>query len=363
MIKLICTVITVFLALSSVPTYALELSAESAIVIEASTGRVVYESNPDARRSPASTTKIMTALVALESGDTSREIEVSPEAVGVEGSSVYLEAGEKVTLDALIRALLLESANDAAAAIAIAVSGSIDAFAVKMNEKAAELGLESTHFTNPHGLYDENHYTTARELAILASKALENDAFREIVSTYRDSVEIGGESRFLLNHNKLLKLYDGAIGVKTGYTKKSGRCLVSAAERDGLRLIAVTLGAPDDWNDHAKMLDLGFETLERRELIRPGESVFIQPCIGSEGGDCLLANRDGLSVVVERTTPEIVPRVELVRYFWAPLTKGKVVGRIVFEADGICYGEVPIEVCENVGRICYEKGILERIFG
>ena len=353
--------LTVFGAAFSVPVSAMSVSAESAIVVETSTGRTVFEKDADTRRPMASTTKIMTALIALEAGDTARQVSVSGKAVGVEGSSVYLKSGDSLTLDDLVWALMLESANDAAAAIAIEVAGSVDAFAELMNAKAAELGLKDTHFTNPHGLDNENHYTTASDLARLAAYALKNERFREIVSTYRHNISVGGETRCLLNHNKLLKLYDGAIGVKTGYTKRSGRCLVSAAERGGVTLVAVTLGAPDDWNDHRAMLDCGFGTLEARELIKPGESVFILPCIGCEKNEVMIKNTDGLTVCVPKDTPEATWRIELPHYLWAPVYEGSAVGRIVFEAGGTTLGEVPLTACETVERIRYKTGILDRI--
>lgn len=341
----------------------LSVSAESAIVLEATTGDVVFEKDADTHRPMASTTKIMTAITALEAGDLDKKVSVPAEAVGVEGSSVYLEKGDSLSLYDLVWALMLESANDAAAAIAIEVAGSIEAFAELMNEKAAEIELCDTHFTNPHGLDNEDHYTTARDLARLAVYALKNEKFAEIVSTYKKTVEIDGETRYLLNHNKMLKLYDGAIGVKTGYTKRSGRCLVSAAERDGVRLVAVTLNAPDDWRDHTAMLDAGFECFERRELIREGESVFIVPCIGSEKGEVLLSSHDALSAVVRKNTPDITRRIELPRYMWAPVEAGDMVGRIVFSQHGVDIGEVPIFADETVERVVYKKGLLERLFG
>ena len=200
--------LTVFGAAFSVPVSAMSVSAESAIVVETSTGRTVFEKDADTRRPMASTTKIMTALIALEAGDTARQVSVSGEAVGVEGSSVYLKSGDSLTLDDLVWALMLESANDAAADIAIEVAGSVDAFAELMNAKAAELGLKDTHFTNPHGLDNENHYTTARDLARLAAYALKNERFREIVSTYRHNISVGGETRCLLNHNAFFKSFN-----------------------------------------------------------------------------------------------------------------------------------------------------------
>ncbi len=344
------------------PASALELSANSAILIEASTGQVIYEKDADTKRPMASTTKIMTALVAIESGDISREITVDAAAAGVEGSSIYLCAGDKITLESLIWALMLESANDAAAAIAIGVAGSVDAFADMMNAKAAELGLTSTHFTNPHGLSHEEHYTTARELAMLTAAAMENETFRQIVATDKYKISYGDTVRCLNNHNKMLRIYEGAVGVKTGFTKASGRCLVSAAEREGMTLIAVTLGAPDDWDDHTSMLDLGFATLERATLIEPAESAFICPCIGSEKGELIIRNRDGLSMILPKGEHNFTRRVILPRYLWAPVMAGDAVGKIELYDGGTLLGEVTLYAEEDAPRMEYKQSFFERIF-
>ena len=211
---------------------SLPVSAESAILIEAKTGTALYEKKADERLPMASTTKIMTALVALELAPPETVVTVPREAVGTEGSSVYLFEGEQLTLEQLLYALLLASANDAAVAIACGTAGSVEAFAGKMNEKAASLGLRNTHFVNPHGLDDPDHYTSARDLAVIARAALEVPLIRKAVSTQKITIPHNAEDgvRLLVNHNKLLRTYDGAIGVKTGFTKRSGRCLVSAAE-------------------------------------------------------------------------------------------------------------------------------------
>lgn len=341
----------------------ISISAASAILIDASSKRVIFEKDASSRRPMASTTKIMTALIALEAGDLARTVSVSEEAVGVEGSSVYLSSGDRLTLDDLIWALMLESANDAAAAIAIEVAGSVDGFAELMNKRAAELGLCDTHFTNPHGLDDEAHYTTARDLSMLAAYALKDPTFREIVSTYKHSINVGDETRSLLNHNKLLKQYDGAIGVKTGYTKRSGRCLVSAAERDGVELIAVTLDAPDDWNDHRIMLDYGFELLESRDIIAEGGSVFILPCIGGEKNELMVKNTEGLTLCLPKTAPEVVWHIELPRYIWGGAKEGETIGRIIFELDGEELGEVELAAAETVDRLKYDSGLLKKLLG
>lgn len=348
---------------SSVRTDAADVSASSAIVIEAETGQVIFEKDADTRRPMASTTKIMTALLAVESGDLAREIVIPQEVCGVEGSSIYLQEGDKLTLEALTYALMLESANDAAEAIAVGLCGSVEAFCELMNTRARELSLNDTHFENPHGLSSDGHYTTARDLARLAAYAMNNEKFKEIVSTDSKRIERADRGMFLKNHNKLLRLYDGAVGVKTGFTKSSGRCLVSAAERDGLTLVAVTLNAPDDWRDHTEMLDLGFASLQRVTLIREGESAFIVPCIGTEKGDVIIKSREGLTSVMPAGRRNITRRVILPHYIWAPVMKGDTAGRIEFYEDGEYLGEVSLYIEEDCPRAEYKKSFFEKIIG
>ena len=211
----------------------LNLSAKSAVLYEPTTGEFLYEKNANLRLGMASTTKIMTALIALESLDLDQEIAVDDRAIGIDGSSIYLERGEIMGAEELIYSLMLRSANDAAEALAYEISGSIEAFCELMNEKAHSLGLENTSFKNPHGLDAKEHFTTAHDLAIISAEALKNQKFKEISSTYKKVVESNFQTRTLVNHNKLLKMYDGCIGVKTGYTQACGRSLVGAAERDG----------------------------------------------------------------------------------------------------------------------------------
>ncbi len=333
------------------------VSAMSAILVEADSGAVIGEKNADLRMSPASTTKIMTALVAIEHGNVERTVTIDKWAVGIEGSSVYLYAGEKLTLLDLLYAMLLESANDAAAAIAIEVGGSIEKFAELMNAKARELGLQDTHFENPHGLDSPEHYTTARELAIITRAAMQNETFREIVSTYKKTIPLNETEgvRLLINHNKLLRSYEGCIGVKTGYTKKSGRCLVSAAERDGVKLICVTLRAPDDWRDHATIFDYGFSMYERKTLIQPEEWQSVQPVVGGRESYTVLTNKEGLSVTLPKSTGEIKQRVELFPFEYAPVKQGEAVGRLVFYNDAGEIGEVVLVAQYGVERVIYKK--------
>ena len=243
------------------------LSAKHALVMDAATGKVLYEQAANERCLIASTTKIMTGLLICEECDLTREITVPPEAAGTEGSSIYLKAGEQVCMEDLLYGMMLQSGNDAAAALAIAHSGSIEAFARRMNARAQELGLQDTHFANPHGLDAEENYSTARDLARLAAAAMENDTFARVVSARQHRF---GE-RVVTNHNKLLWRYEGADGVKTGFTKKAGRILVSSASRQGRRLICVTINAPDDWNDHTALLNDGFSRFESCVLCQKGQ--------------------------------------------------------------------------------------------
>lgn len=342
-----------FLLLSSffvLPASAVpDVSASSAVLIEAGSGRVLYQKNAFVRLPMASTTKIMTALVAIEKGDLTKTVTVTRESVGVEGSSIYLEVGEKLTLESLLYALLLQSANDAATAIAIEVGGSVEGFAELMNKKADELGLTATHFTNPHGLDDEEHYTSAYDLARIAAHALGNETFRTICSTYKKTIPKGEDgTRVLVNHNKLLRLYDGAIGVKTGFTRRSGRCLVGAAERDGLTLVSVTLRAPDDWNDHREMLDFGFSHYERVTLAETGDFTAPLPLTGGTADYAIAANAEEMSVMLNRSHGEITYRIEAPHVLVAPIRVGDRLGRVVYLCDGEEIASSPLIAVNSV---------------
>lgn len=311
------------------------LSAKSAVLIDADSGQVLYGKDEHVRLPMASTTKIMTALCAVRLADVSTQVKVDAAAVGVEGSSIYLREGEVLTLEQLLYALLLESANDAAVAIAIAVSGSVEAFASVMNETAAALGLENTHFENPHGLDGEQHYTTAQDLALIAREALNHPILKKIFATRKITIPLSGDEgvRLLLNHNKMLRYYNGAIGVKTGFTKRSGRCLVSAAARDGLTLIAVTLCAPDDWNDHTRMLDAGFAAFERVSLCEQGGFESMVPVTGGKEGYVIVRNARPVSLTLPRDRASMLCTVELERFLYAPVRANAVVGSLIFRCD------------------------------
>lgn len=341
-------------------TSEISLSARSASLYEPKTKSFIYQKNANIRLPMASTTKIMTALVALENGNTEDIITVSSKSTGIEGSSLYLKAGEKMKLGDLLYAVMLRSANDAAAAVAEGVAGSIEAFSELMNQKASELGLKNTHFTNPHGLDDPEHYTTASELAIISAEALKNSTFKEIVSSYKKIiVNTDGEERLIVNHNKLLNLYKDAIGVKTGFTKKSGRCLVGAAERNGLMLITVTIDAPSDWNDHRTLFDLGFSTLERITLASPGEFSYTLPVINGEFESITVSNTDEFSYIKRFDEVDAIPSVQLSRYLVAPIKKGDAVGKITFLKGKEVIGEINLYAEQTINTID-KKGLFSR---
>ncbi len=240
-------------------------NARSAVIIDSKSGAVLYQKNKDARLPMASTTKIMTALAVIENSSPDDIITVSQNAANVEGSSIYLEAGEKITVRDLLYGLMLESGNDAATALAEGVFGSVEKCCEYMNERCREMGLIDTHFSNPHGLDHETHYTTAYELALITKKAMENSFFRELVST-KSYITKGEKSRYFSNHNRLLSRYPKAVGVKTGYTSKSGRCLVSAASAGDGEYIAVTLNDSLDWTNHEQMHNFAFKNFKSYEI-------------------------------------------------------------------------------------------------
>lgn len=310
----------------------LRLSAESAVIMASDTGEIIFEKNAYQKRPMASTTKIMTALVVIEACDLEKSFSVSAEAVGAEGTSAYLSKNDTLTFESALIALLLQSANDAANALAIEVGDSIEGFAALMNEKAKEIGLEDTCFKNPSGLPADGHYTTANDLALLASVCLRNSDFSRIVSMKRATVMINGESRTFVNHNKLLTLYEGANGVKTGFTKESGRCLVGSCERDGVNLLTVTLDASDDWNDHRKMFDYGFAKLRSYQLYSEESFIIELPVAGT--GKCIKVAPKGKKSTVLPYDRKISVAIEAPSLICAPVNLGDKIGTAVFYCNG-----------------------------
>lgn len=290
------------------------ISAKSAIMIDSTTGRVFYEKNADRKSLIASTTKIMTALIVCEQCNVLDRMRIPKEAVGIEGSSMYLSEGEVLTIQELLYGLMLHSGNDAAVALAIYCAGTVEEFAQLMNDKARMLGLQNTHFENPNGLDSANHYSTAKDLATLASYAMKNPIFEKIVST--KMITVG--KRTLRNHNKLLWMLKGTDGVKTGYTRAAGRILVSSAKRNGRRLVAVTINDRNDWQDHQKLLESGFDCYEMRVLIREGD---VLGAVEIAGG--------------EKCTAQVVSEES----FFFPLGENETV-RIYLPAPGFVYAPI-----------------------
>lgn len=348
-----------FLFVICIDSVAINTSAKSSILIEADSGDVILSNNAYQRLPMASTTKIMTAIVAIENCDCSTEITITEAMVGVEGSSIYLKVGERLTLEQLLYALLLQSANDAAEAIAIGISDSVDNFALLMNEKARELGLNNTNFTNPHGLDDDMHYTTAADLAKITAYALKNELFREIVSTKKYVIKETdcNNERYLTNHNKLLFMYDGTIGVKTGFTKRSGRCLVSAAEKNGVTLIAVTLSAPDDWNDHISMFNYGFEQYESLTLADKGQLSFRLPVICGDSDSVLISNKDSVTLTLKKDHKQLVCRIRIYngKTLFAPIKKNEHIADAVYYVEDREIAIIPLYTVDDVNAPKVEK--------
>lgn len=323
------------------------LSAEAAALIDVTSGRILYSKNGDKKMRIASLTKTMTAIVAIEMGKLDTIVTVPPEAVGVEGSSIYLKRSEKLTLEELLYGLMLRSGNDAAVTIATHIGGSVPGFTYLMNEKAALIGMHHTNFTNPHGLDDSNmHYSTAEDMAKLSAYALRNPTFRQIVSTKVKDISWEGEEwdRRLLNKNKMLHLYNGADGVKTGYTKLAKRCLASSATRDGRQLATITLNASDDWNDSAKMLDFGFAQYPLKKLASLGESVQPDTPIALEAGTQLVTT-NGFQYPLQTSEEAVMKRrVVMGESNVTSGMNGKVVGFLQFYLKDDMIGQVPLKV-------------------
>lgn len=339
------------------------LYAGGAALYNKNTNEFLYCLNETTRLPMASTTKIMTAIVALENSPYDSIVEMPKEAVGVEGSSVYLKAGERMPLSDMLYALMLESANDAAEAIAIHTAGSVEAFVGLMNEKARILGMSDTHFENPHGLSADGHYSTARDMAILFSYAIDNPVFAQITGAknHKSPLHENGY-RYFSNHNRLLWSLDGCIGGKTGYTKAAGRCLVSCTERDGIYMICVTLNASDDWNIHKRLTEYGYTLVENRSVAVPSEFTYKVSVAGGEIPYATVTNRDSLNICVKRSSAPITHTIELFRFYYPPVKMGDKAGRIVFKQNGRCVGEVDLYF-ENTVNIAPKKSFWERIFG
>lgn len=337
------------------------VSAVSAVLINADTGGVIFEKNADEKRAVASTTKIMTALLTLEAGQPDRRFTVDSMAIRVEGTSMGLREGDIVTRRALCYGMLLPSGNDAANAAAVDISGSLSAFADKMNEKAAQLGMNDSHFVTPSGLDAPEHYSTARDMAKLTRAALENEDFRAICGLTSAALEFGNPpySRTLYNSNKLLKQYDGCIGVKTGFTDNARRCLVSAAERDGVTLIAVTLNAPDDWNDHKKLLDYGFSLVKPQEISL--ESVSVDIIGGTAQKVCAVPDGSATVGLTASEADEIRMEYRVPAFVYAEVSAGDCIGYVEIYYKEELLRSIPLRAETDCPRETAQQSLWERV--
>ncbi|WP_232463385.1 D-alanyl-D-alanine carboxypeptidase family protein [Tumebacillus avium] len=322
------------------------VSAHSAAVIDVQTGRVLYEKNGDEKMLIASLTKIITAIVAIESGvDLNSTVTVSSRASGKEGSSIYLKVGEKQKLIDLLYAVMLRSGNDAATAVAEHVGKTEAGFVELMNKKVEELGLKQTHFANPHGLDAEGHYSSAHDMAVLTAYALRNPVFAEIVKTKVKSIPMPGEAwdRKMYNKNKMLNRYDGADGVKTGYTKAAGRCLASSATKDGRQIAVLTLDASSDWNDHANLLNYGFEKYKFMPVVKEHDVLQTVPVEdGMKKEVDVVIGHEFNFPLRESEQEKLTRKIELDDSLDAPIAAGQKVGEMKIYFDERLVGAVPI---------------------
>ena len=342
----------------------LEVNAEAAVVMDADSRRLLYAQNPDKRLANASTTKIMTALLTLEQPDQDRYFTVDSDAIQVEGTTMGLQPGDSVTLHQLAAGMLLPSGNDAANAAAVEIAGSEEAFVRLMNQRAAELGLENTQYRNPSGLDAEGHYSSARDLAILAAHALENEDFADIVSKQEIRMAFGNPpyNRSLYTTNKLLERYPYAIGVKTGYTDDAGLCLVTAAEKDGTRLIIVTLNGKDDVNTHMRLYEHFFPLLARVDLSGFTEGLSVPVTGGTRDSVAAVPAAEPEAALLEREYDELTREVELPQFVYAPVQAGQVLGEIrLLSGDKVVWQSALVADSDVPALTRERQGILEFI--
>lgn len=327
----------------------LGISAQAYVLMEADTGKVLLSKNGDEKRPIASTTKIMTTLLCLESGGLDDWFVVDPEAIRVEGSSMGLQEGDVVTKRMLCYGMLLPSGNDAANATAVRLAGSIPEFAKLMNARAARIGMTHTCFVTPSGLDAEGHGASARDMGLLARTAMQNSDFRAICSQSRAEVCFGNPpyNRWLKNTNKLLTMYDGVVGVKTGFTDEAGRCLVSFCERDGVSLLCVTLHAKDDWNDHMKLYDYGFAHVVSQP-VEPPDALSVN-VVGGTADAVALRTRDPLSVGTDNgDLRQLTVQVQVEPFLYAPVPENAQVGNLAYYYEGRHVADVPLYTVDAV---------------
>ncbi len=326
-----------------------QTSAAAVCIMELTTGRVLFEYEADVQLPMASTTKVMTALLALEMGEPDEPVTCSENAYGVPGTSIYLNLGETLPLGQMLLGLMLASGNDAAVAIAEHLGGSVEGFAQLMNARARELGAQNTHFVTPHGLPMDGHYTTARDLALISRYAMTIPAFRRIVSTQRASIPWEGRDydRQLQNKNRLLSDYPGATGVKTGYTRAAGRCLVFGAQRDGLELVGALLNCPEWFDEAARLMDDCFERYGMLTLYSAGQDARVVPVSGGVEHAVSAVALSDLSVPVQQGE-EVRLVLDLPEQLEAPVRAGDELGTASAVLAGETLLTVPLVAAQDV---------------
>lgn len=362
---IICLIAMILMAAANdMPVLAadqINVSADAAILMDAKTGQVLYSKNPFKKRAPASTTKVITALLAIETGTLTDKVTISRKAARTEGSSMYLKTGEVFTLSDLLYGALLNSGNDACVAIAEQVVGSVKNFAVLMNMKALALGALNTHFVNPNGLPNQDHYTCAYDLALFARQALANSTFSNIVSTKDRVIDLPapkGERR-LKNTNKLLWRYLWADGVKTGTTSAAGPCLISSASKGNRQLLAVVLRSGDRWKDSIKMFEYGFNNFEYKQVSVTGEKfTSIMVTYGKQKEVPALYSKDLGVLIPAGGKRGLEQRVSLQPELTAPVSKGQVLGSVSYYTNNRYVGKVNLLAGQDV----YKLGFFDRFF-
>ena len=341
---------------------SIDISAESYILYCPENNEILLEKNAHKKSLIASTTKIMTSLMALETAKVRDEcITITEQMVNVEGSSMGLRPGQVLPLSSLAKGALTVSGNDAANSIAISLGGSLENFARLMNIKAKEINMKNTNFVTPSGLDAKDHYSTAYDLAILAARAMENKDFFEIVSSLKTDVIYKNPNKKVpfYNENKLLKKYDGCLGIKTGYTKAAGRCLVSCAQRDNLRLIAVTLNAPDDWNDHSKLFDYGFDNFK---VILPKKEELTIPLVGGLEEKISLETSEPVKIIVKKhENPEISFTINTPKFAYTPVNKNKKIGNIIYCTNKKIYKAYSLFPTKEYKSLKQKSKIIDKI--
>lgn len=355
--RTICLQLLLLIVCFPVTVLAMEevkVGAAAAILIDQESRRVLFQKNPHLVRPMASVTKIMTAILALEYGNLDDEVLVSEKAAGIGGSSIWLEEGEPKTLEELLYGLILYSGNDAALAIAEHIAGSAEQFNLLMNNKARQIGAFNTSFRNPHGLHEEDHHSTAYDLALISAYAMDNTRFRELSATKQRTISWPGQpwDRSLENQNRLLSIYPGGDGIKTGWTDQAGRCFAGSATRDGLQLITVVLNAPQMWEDAILLLDYGFSQFQRKKLLSKGQLIASVPVgKGKPAEVAAVAAADLHYPLLPGESRFFNYVINLGNYKEAPIKEGSLLGHLDAYLGGQVIGRVELLAGHSVSRL------------